>query len=567
MRIVLRVTFISLGYNVRVSKLKLLLKISRPRFWIYVFGPFLIGLAAAAKDRSDFIGLEALVFALYFLFPANLLIYGINDIFDYETDKRNPKKRDYETLVNPGQRKEILFYIGLLNLPFVLLSIVIFDASTIALFAFLFFSVFYSAPPIRAKTKPFLDSAFNVEFPPGASYVSLASVVLLFVPTAVISAFWLGKRDAILLLCLLGLYAFIIESIALATGFPYGSFSYTELIGPRIFGATPLALFVSWTPLLLAAYSVAANAFYNPWARVGVTTIVLVVFDFVLDPGAVYLKFWSYSEGGWYYGVPWSNYLGWVISGLVGAGLLEFILHRLRPLLPVPIQLIYTAFLTLYLWTWISFFAGLLIPGVIGCAVLALLTLIFAGKYYAFDDMVVIVDENNNPLSTERKLAAHHDNTPLHRAFSVFLFNPNGELLLQRRADHKKTWGGIWSNSCCGHVMLHEKVPAAAERRLKYELGIEGVDPRTILPEFRYRAEKDGVVENEICPVLVGLVSDDPRINPDEVSDFKWVDWDHFLTEISVPENGFSPWCVEEANLLAKNEEFRTFFTNNCSPS
>ena len=399
----------------------------------------------------------------------------------------------------------------------------------------------------------------NVEFPPWASYVSLASVTLLFIPTAVVSAYWLGKRNAALLLGLLGAYAFVIESIALATGYPYGSFSYSGLIGPHLFGAAPLALFFSWTPLLLAAYSVSANVFGNLWARIGATALVLVIFDFVLDPGAVFLKFWSYSDGGWYYGVPWSNFAGWVVSGLVGAGLLELYLGRLRPLLPTPVQLIYSAFLTLYLWTWISFFAGLMIPGVIGCVVLVALALFFTRKYYAFDDMVVIVDENNNPLSTERKLAAHHDKTPLHRAFSVFLFNRSGELLLQRRADHKKTWGGVWSNSCCGHVMLHESVTSAAKRRLRYELGIKGVEPMTILPEFRYRAEKDGVVENEICPVLVGFISEDPKINRDEVSDFKWVDWEGFLTKINEPGNGFSPWCIEEANLLAENEEFRRF--------
>lgn len=401
----------------------------------------------------------------------------------------------------------------------------------------------------------------NVDFPPGASYVSLASVVVLFIPTALAAAYWLGKRDAILLLSLLGVYAFIIESFALATGYPYGNFSYSELIGLRLLGAAPLALFFSWTPLLLAAYSVSANILDNIWARIGATTLVLVIFDFVLDPGAVYLKFWSYSEGGWYYGVPWSNFLGWVVSGFFGAGLLELFLHRTRPLLPVPVQLIYSAFLTLYLWTWISFFGGLLIPGVIGCIVLVSLALVFTRKYYAFDDIVVIVDDNNNPLATERKLAAHHDNTPLHRAFSVFLFNRKGQLLLQRRADHKKTWGGVWSNSCCGHLMLHESVSAAAKRRLRYELGIKGVDPLTILPEFRYRAEKDGVVENEICPVLVGFISGNPKINREEVSDFKWVDWEEFLKEINEPGNGFSPWCIEEANLLAENEEFRAFFS------
>ena len=74
-----------------------------------------------------------------------------------------------------------------------------------------------------------------------------------------------------------------------------------------------------------------------------------------------------------------------------------------------------------------------------------------------FDEMLVYVDENGNPLSTEAKSLVHHAETKLHLAFSIFLFNSKGELLLQQRANSKKTWPGVWSNSCCGHVMLHEK--------------------------------------------------------------------------------------------------------------
>ena len=69
-----------------------LIKVIRPRFWLYIFGPYLVGLAAGASSRVDFLRFDALLFGLYFLFPANLLIYGINDIFDFETDRRNPKK-------------------------------------------------------------------------------------------------------------------------------------------------------------------------------------------------------------------------------------------------------------------------------------------------------------------------------------------------------------------------------------------------------------------------------------------------------------------------------------------
>lgn len=139
-----------------------LLRVSRPRFWIYVFGPYLIGLAAAAFSREDLMQWPVFLFAAYFLFPANLIIYGINDIFDYETDRRNSKKQDYEQLVTPGEHKELLYLILITNLPFVVIALYFAPGASIALLAFFFFSVLYSAPPIRAKGVPFLDSAFNI---------------------------------------------------------------------------------------------------------------------------------------------------------------------------------------------------------------------------------------------------------------------------------------------------------------------------------------------------------------------------------------------------------------------
>jgi isopentenyl-diphosphate delta-isomerase len=179
--------------------------------------------------------------------------------------------------------------------------------------------------------------------------------------------------------------------------------------------------------------------------------------------------------------------------------------------------------------------------------------------------MIVLVDENDTPTGTARKLAAHHNDTRRHRAFSVFLFDSKGNLLLQQRAFSKKTWPGVWSNSCCGHVMLHERVENAARRRLRYELGIKLTKLTVVLPDFRYRAEKDGVVENEFCPVLVGFVSGEPRPNPIEVNDTRWVRWDKFLDDVRDPANGFSPWAVEETDLLANSPVFLDIYRLNTS--
>jgi 4-hydroxybenzoate polyprenyltransferase len=145
----------------RALPLSRLLSISRPRFWIYLFGPYIVGLAAGATTLSDFISLPVLLFALYFTLPANLLVYGINDIFDYETDCANAKKDGYESRVPPDERTALWRAIALFNLPFVPFLFWTSSTAIIACCAFLFFGITYSAPP-RFKSKPLLDSASNV---------------------------------------------------------------------------------------------------------------------------------------------------------------------------------------------------------------------------------------------------------------------------------------------------------------------------------------------------------------------------------------------------------------------
>ncbi len=145
-----------------MSDLRFLLKVSRPRFWFYVFGPYILGLIAGATTINNLVNGPTILFALYFLLPANLLIYGVNDIFDYETDRLNDKKTDYEALVDQARHKVLIIWISLFNIPILFLAFVSFAAAWISIGGFLFFSIFYSAPPIRAKTKPFLDSAFNI---------------------------------------------------------------------------------------------------------------------------------------------------------------------------------------------------------------------------------------------------------------------------------------------------------------------------------------------------------------------------------------------------------------------
>lgn len=150
------------------------------------------------------------------------------------------------------------------------------------------------------------------------------------------------------------------------------------------------------------------------------------------------------------------------------------------------------------------------------------------------------------------KSEVHGTETPLHRAFSIFLFNAEKKLLLQQRSHVKKTWPLAWSNSCCGHPGLDESNIDAAKRRIQDELGMSISWAEEASP-YRYQFSKDGVMENEICPILIGYTEDVPVINPDEVEAVEWISWSDFLTEIKNNTDKYSPWCIEEAMILEKS--------------
>lgn len=177
--------------------LRFLLKVSRPRFWFYVFGPYIIGLAAAANSGGEMAAGQLVRFGIYFLFPANLLIYGVNDIFDYETDKLNEKKNHYESLVTPDRRRSLLIAILATNLPFIIAAVIVAPLALPWLAGFLFFSIFYSAPPIRAKAKPFLDSAFNILYVlPGVFAYSLVTGQLPPASIVIAAGCWTAAMHA-----------------------------------------------------------------------------------------------------------------------------------------------------------------------------------------------------------------------------------------------------------------------------------------------------------------------------------------------------------------------------------
>jgi 4-hydroxybenzoate polyprenyltransferase len=138
-----------------------ILDTSRPRFWMYEMGTYFIGVLVATNSLKNLFLPEILIFGFFFLIPANILIYGINDIFDYDTDKLNPKKVEYEALLVPEKHKAVWVWILTTNIPFLIYAFTINQKTGIYLLVFYFFASFYSATPIRAKIRPFFDSLFS----------------------------------------------------------------------------------------------------------------------------------------------------------------------------------------------------------------------------------------------------------------------------------------------------------------------------------------------------------------------------------------------------------------------
>ena len=154
--------------------------------------------------------------------------------------------------------------------------------------------------------------------------------------------------------------------------------------------------------------------------------------------------------------------------------------------------------------------------------------------------MVILVDEHDNEIGTMEKMEAHILGK-LHRAFSVVIFNAEGQMLLQKRADGKYHSAGLWTNACCSHPKPGEPILSAASRRLKEEMGIK-VSP-TFAYKFIYRAELDhDLIEYEYDHVFIGTFNGKPKINLNEVSDWKYVDVASLKRDVIERPNEYTAW-------------------------
>lgn len=174
------------------------------------------------------------------------------------------------------------------------------------------------------------------------------------------------------------------------------------------------------------------------------------------------------------------------------------------------------------------------------------------------NELLILVDENDNEIGAMSKLAVHQSGV-LHRAFSVFIFNQKGEILLQQRADEKYHSAGLWSNTCCSHPLMGESVNNAVSRRLKEEMGIECTTQFQF--SFIYKAAlENGLTEHEFDHVYFGKTDVTPAPDPKEVKDWRYVSPEELKEEIISQPHKYSAWlkiCLPKVgSIILQNPNF-----------
>jgi isopentenyl-diphosphate delta-isomerase len=161
------------------------------------------------------------------------------------------------------------------------------------------------------------------------------------------------------------------------------------------------------------------------------------------------------------------------------------------------------------------------------------------------NELLILVDDNDREIGYDSKNNCHSGNGLLHRAFSIFIFNEQGHILMQQRSAQKKLWPQFWSNSCCSHPRKGEKLEDATIRRLEEELGFQTM--LKFLFKFQYQAPYLQVgSENEFCSVYIGKSNDPLKTNPHEIEDYKFFSVEDLDGKVKENHHQFTPWFKME---------------------
>lgn len=173
-------------------------------------------------------------------------------------------------------------------------------------------------------------------------------------------------------------------------------------------------------------------------------------------------------------------------------------------------------------------------------------------KVVSFDDeLLICVDGADNILDYKTKVECHLGEGLLHRAFSIFIFNTQNQVIMQKRSDQKLLWPLFWSNSCCSHPRKGETTDLAAIRRLEEELGIH--TELKYLYTFEYQARFKNIgSENELCAVYIGRSDQMIRLNENEIAEWKYIDIDTLSVDVQKHPDNYTPWFRMEWQKLTK---------------
>ena len=161
------------------------------------------------------------------------------------------------------------------------------------------------------------------------------------------------------------------------------------------------------------------------------------------------------------------------------------------------------------------------------------------------DEPLILVDEQDREVGTLDKKSCHDGAGALHRAFSLFVFNAEGDTLLQRRHADKRLWPGYWSNGCCSHPRRGEDLEEAVVRRASQELGL-AVAPEFLF-KFQYQASFGAIgSEFELCSVFVSHGAGKPRVNSAEIAEWRWISRRDLDREMQTAADHFTPWLKIE---------------------
>ncbi len=168
------------------------------------------------------------------------------------------------------------------------------------------------------------------------------------------------------------------------------------------------------------------------------------------------------------------------------------------------------------------------------------------------DEPLILVDSEDQVLGYLDKISCHEGEGKLHRAFSAFVFNSKGELLIQQRHLSKMLSGGFWANSCCSHPRKGESMDVAVERRLQEELGLE------LALKYFYRFEYHAYYNNkgsehELCSVYVGVTDAEPKVNTTELAAWKMIAPEQLDQELENNSSQYTPWFKMEWKALREN--------------